>query len=117
MAMNFFYKVAGGILAPFRYAQREIQDTKEGLKEDLHEAASNVLKIIAIVFSALFFLLFGSITAATAINSSWDSAWLGFATVAGFYFLLAIGVYLWKHATDIKKHGEVYKHDKKTITT
>jgi cation transport ATPase len=116
MAMNFFYKIAGAILAPFRYAQREIENTKEHLKEDVQEAASNLLKIIVIVFCVLFCLLFGSMTAATAINSSWGSSWLGFATVAGFYFVVAIGVYLWKQATNKKRHEEGYKHDNKTIT-
>jgi Kef-type K+ transport system membrane component KefB len=117
MVMNFFYKTVGAILAPFRYAQREIEDAKENLKEDAKEIASNVLKIIALVFCALFFLLFGSITVATALNSSWDSSWLGFAIVAGFYLVLAIGVYLWKHLTNKKKHEEEYKHDNSRITT
>ena len=37
--MDFFYKTAGAILAPFRYAQREIENAKETLKEDARDAA------------------------------------------------------------------------------
>ena len=113
METNVFYKAAGAILAPFRYAQREIEDAKENLKEDAKEAASNVLKIFIISISAFLFLVFGSITAASAINSSSDSAWIGFASVAGFYLLIAIGVYIWKQASkQQRKQKEMYEHQK-----
>ena len=104
--MDFFYKAAGAVLAPFRYAQREIESAKENLKDDAKEAAANVLKIFVMSLCALFFLVFGSISAATAINASTESAWLGFASVAGFYLLLAIGVYIWKQTTRRKKEEE-----------
>ena len=117
MAMENFYKVVGAILAPFRYAQREIENAKESLKEEAHDAASNVLKIIAMVFCALFFLLFGSLAAAAAISSSFDSAWLGFAIVSGFYLAFTIGIYVWKHATNKKKHVEEYQHDNNRTVT
>ena len=58
MAMENFYKIVGAILAPFRYAQREIEIVKENLKEEAHEAASNALKIVAMVFCALFVFAF-----------------------------------------------------------
>jgi NhaP-type Na+/H+ or K+/H+ antiporter len=110
MAMDFFYKAAGAVLAPFRYAQREIDDAKENLKEDAQEALSTVLKITVMVLCALFFLLFGSITAATAINDAMNSAWSGFAIVGGVYLVLAVGVYVWKQASDKKKHEHPYEH-------
>jgi arginine exporter protein ArgO len=113
MEMNFFYRAAGAMLAPFRYAQRELESAKEHLKEDAKEAASNVLKIFIVFFCASFFLMFGSITAATAINASSNSAWLGFACVAGFYLILAIGVYIWKQASKQKEHAEMYEQHKK----
>ena len=113
MEMNFFYKAAGAILAPFRYAQREIEDAKENLKEDAKEAASNAVKIFIISISAFLFLVFVSITAANAINSSSESTWLGFAIVAGFYLLVAIGVYVWKQVVNQqKKQKEMYEHQK-----
>jgi hypothetical protein len=113
MEMNFFYKAAGAILAPFRYAQREIEDVKENLKEDAKEAASNAVKIFIISISAFLFLVFVSITAANAINASWDSTWLGFASVAGFYLLVAIGVYVWKQVSNQqRKQKEMYEHQK-----
>ena len=119
--MDYFYKIAGAILAPFRYAQREIEreieNAKENLKEEAQEAASNALKIVAMVLSALFFLLFGSMTAAIAINSSSKSAWLGFAIVAGFYLVVTIGIYLWKQVINKKKHEEKYRRDSNTTVT
>lgn len=118
MAMENFYKILGAVLAPFRYVQREIENAKESLKEEAHDAASNVLKIIAMVFCALFFLLFGSITAAAAINSFSESAWLGFAIVAGFYLAVTIGIYVWKNATNKKKRAQEYHRDNTaTVTT
>ena len=117
MAMENFYKIVGAVLAPFRYVQREIENAKESLKEEAHDAASNALKIIAMVFCALFFLLFTSITAAAAINSSSDSAWLGFAIVAGFYLVLTIGIYVWKHATNKRHHAQDYQRDNTTTVT
>jgi hypothetical protein len=113
METDFFYKAAGAILAPFRYAQKSIENAKENLKEDAREAASDFLKILVISFCALFFLIFGSITAAMAINASADSPWLGYACVAGFYLLLASGVYLWKQASKKKRREEeLYEHQK-----
>jgi hypothetical protein len=117
MAMDILYKIAGAVLAPFRYAQREIESAKENIKEDIRDAASDVLKIVIMIFCALFFLLFGSIAAANAINSTSNHAWLGFAIVAGFYLTLAIGVYVWKHATNKKKAAEENPRDKTTVTT
>jgi hypothetical protein len=106
--MDFFYKAAGAVLAPFRYAQREIENTKENLKEDAKEAAANALKIFVLFLCGMFFLVFGSISAATAINASMDSAWLGYASVAGFYLVLAIGTYIWRvvsrHKKEMEKH-------------
>ena len=112
MGMDFFYRAAGTIWAPFRYAQREIENAKQDLKEDAKDAASNVLKMLIVSLSILFFLIFGSITAATAINSSSKSAWLGFASVAGFYLALAIGVYVWKQASKQKKNDEMHERIK-----
>jgi hypothetical protein len=119
MAMDFFYRAAGAVLAPFRYAQREIEDAKENLKEDAQEALATALKITVVAVCALLFLLFGSITAATAINESMNSAWSGFAIVGGFYLLLAIVAYIWKQATDKKKHGHGHRfehHATKNLT-
>jgi len=113
MEMNFFYRAAGAIFAPFRYAQREIEDAKENLKEDAKEAASNAIKIFIISISSFLFLVFVSITAANAINSSSDSTWLGFASVAGFYLLVAIGVYGWKQVSNQqRKQKEIYERQK-----
>jgi carbon starvation protein CstA len=117
MAMENFYKIVGAVLAPFRYAQREIENAKESLKEEAHDAASNVLKIIGMVFCTLFFLLFGSIAAAAAINSSLDNSWLGFAIVAFFYLAVTIGIYVWKNATNKKKHAQEYHRDNSTRVT
>ena len=109
MRMDFFYRAAGTIWAPFRYAQREIENAKEDLKENARDAASNALKMLIVLLCTLFFLIFGSLTAATAINLSSDSVWLGFAIVAGFYLAVGIGVYVWKQTSKHKKHDEMYE--------
>jgi hypothetical protein len=117
MAMDFFYKAGGAILAPFKYAQREIKDAKEDWKEDAQEALAKVLKIAVMVVFSLFFVVFLSVTVAMSINESMDSAWLGFAIVSGFYLLLTVGVYVWTK-TDKKKHEQHYKHQEaKTVAT
>jgi amino acid transporter len=118
MAMDFFYKAGGAILAPFKYAQREINEAKEDLKEDAQEALSKAIKLVIIGVFSLFFIVFISITAATSINDAMDSAWAGFAIVAGFYLLLALGVYIWMKATAKKKHEEEFKHHRaNTVAT
>jgi phage tail tape-measure protein len=108
MAMDLFYRAAGTILAPLRYAQREIKDAKEDFKEEAQHAMSNALKMAAAGLFGLFFLAFLSVTAAMAINDSMDSPWIGFGMVAAFYMLVALGIYTWYKATS-KRHGE-YKH-------
>jgi nicotinamide riboside transporter PnuC len=105
---ELFYKAAGAILAPFRYAEREVQSMKTEAKEDLQAFVANLIKLVLISVVSLLFLLFISITAAAVINDSMDSGFLGWAIVAGFYLVTGIGLYIWKEATD---------HDKKKPAT
>jgi hypothetical protein len=100
---ELFYRAAGAILAPFRYAEREVQHMKDVAKEDIQEFIGNMIKIILISVATLLFLLFISITAAAAINDSANSSYLGWAIVAGFYLLIGIGLYIWREATREKK--------------
>jgi hypothetical protein len=104
-AMDLFYKAAGAVLAPFRYAEREVKEAKENLKEDAQFALAKVLKLVVVGFCGLLFLLFISITAAMALNIALNSEWAGFAIMAGFYLLIAAGVYIWK-TTEDKKHEQ-----------
>ena len=79
---ELFYKAAGAILAPFRYAEREVNHMKEVAKEDIQAFIANAIKMVVIGVVAFLFLLFLSITAANAINSSTHSEFLGYAIVA-----------------------------------
>ena len=110
--MDFFYKAAGAVLAPFRYAEREVKLAKENIKEDAQDLLAKVLKIAVMVFCSLLFLLFISITAAMAINTALESEWAGFAIVAGVYLLAGIAMYIWKQAEDKKKHHHHHEHGK-----
>jgi hypothetical protein len=101
--MSLFYKAAGAVLAPFRYAEREVNHMKEVAKEDLQAFMANAIKLVAIGIVAFLFLLFGSITAATAINVSMESEYMGYLIVAGFYLIAAVVLYIWKLSAD-KKH-------------
>ncbi len=100
--MNLFYKAAGAVIAPFRYAKQEVKHLKENLKEDAQEAMASLLKMAVVVFCSLLFLLFISITAAVAINRSMNNDFAGFAIVAGFYLLVGVGMYAW-NASDKHK--------------
>jgi hypothetical protein len=102
---ELFYKAAGAILAPFRYAEREVIHMKDVAKEDLQQFLATAIKYVIIGVASFLFLLFLSITAATAINEKTESPFLGYAIVAGFYLLVGIGLYIWKEATDKKKHA------------
>jgi hypothetical protein len=95
MAMDMFYKAAGAVIAPFRYAKREVHELKENLKEDAQEAMASLLKMAVVGICSLLFLLFISITVALAINRSMENDFAGFAIVAGFYLLVGIGMYIW----------------------
>jgi hypothetical protein len=57
MAMDFFYKAAGAVIAPFRYAEREVKTLKENIKEDAQEAMASLLKMAVVVFCSLIFYL------------------------------------------------------------
>jgi protein-S-isoprenylcysteine O-methyltransferase Ste14 len=104
---ELFYRAAGAILAPFRYAEREVQHMKDVAKEDIQAFIANLIKLILISVVLLLFLLFISITAAAAINESTNSSYLGWAIVAGFYLLAGIGLYIWKEVTQEKKKSPV----------
>ena len=93
--MGLFYKAAGAVIAPFRFAKREVKNLKENLKEDAQEAIASLLKIGVVVICSLLFLLFLSITVAIAINRSMENDWAGFAIVAGFYLLVGVIMYIW----------------------
>ena len=106
--MSLFYRAAGAILAPFRYAEREVNHMKEVAKEDLQAFMANAIKMAIIGVVGFLVLLFGSIAAASAINQSTESQYLGYLIVTGFYLLVAVGLYIWKMSAD-KKHEK--EHD------
>jgi hypothetical protein len=95
MAMNLFYRAAGAVIAPFRFAKREVQSLKENIKEDTQEAIAKVMKLAVVAFCSVLFLIFLSVTVAIAINRSMDNDIAGFGIVAGFYLLVGIGMYVW----------------------
>jgi len=95
MAMDLFYKAAGAVIAPFRYAKREVKNLKENIKEDTQEAIAKVLKLAVAAFCSVLFLIFLSVMIALVINKSMDHEFAGFAIVAGFYLLVGVGMYFW----------------------
>ena len=108
---EIFYKVAGALIAPFRYADREVQRFKAEAKEDLQAFIAKMIKMVILSIASLLFLLFLSIFAATAINNAMNSTFIGFAIVAGFYLLCAVGVYISKEVSDKKREAEdMQKH-------
>ena len=106
---RLFYRAAGAIVAPFRYAEREAKALKEHVKEDLQTYVAIALKLTVAAIAALLFLLFISIATANWINSATDSAVAGYAIVAGFYLLVAGVMYILKLA-DARKKKEVANH-------
>ncbi len=100
---ELFYRAAGAILAPFRYAEREVQHMKEVAKEDMQALIGKAIKFALMGLVSLLFLMFLSITVAAALNASMNSAWAGFAIVTAFYLLAGIGLYIWKLAVDKKR--------------
>src|SRR4051812_3018563 len=100
---EFFYRAAGTIVAPFRYAEREAKALKEHVKEDLQAYVAIALKLAVAGVAAVLFLLFVSIAVANAINQAANSQVLGFAVVGCFYLLVAVVMYILKLADDKKK--------------
>jgi hypothetical protein len=101
--MSLLYKAAGAILAPFRYAEREVNHMKAIAKEDLQAFMANAIKMAIIGLVGFLILLFGSLAAASAINASMESQYMGYLIVMGVYVLIALGLYMWKLSAD-KKH-------------
>lgn len=100
---ELFYKAAGAIVAPLRYAEREAKALKEHVKEDIQTYVAIALKLALAAIAGMLFLLFISIAVANWINSAMDSEVAGFAIVAAVYLLVAGGMYLLKMADDKKK--------------
>lgn len=98
-----FYRAAGAIVAPFRYAEREAKLIKEHVKEDLQAYVAIALKLAVAGVAGLLFLLFISIAMANWINNAMDSDVAGFLIVAGVYLLIAATMYILKLADDRKK--------------
>ncbi|MEO5603262.1 MAG: phage holin family protein [Cyclobacteriaceae bacterium] len=108
---DLFYKAAGAVLAPFRYAEREAKAFKEHVKEDVQLYAATLLKIALAAVAGLLFLMFLSLTVAHAINQAMDSRVAGYAFVAGFYLIVAVIMYVLKTVDD-KKKKEIEQHRK-----
>ena len=106
---ELFYRAAGAIVAPFRYAEREAKALKEHVKEDIQAYVAIALKLAVAGVAAVLFLLFISIALANWINEATDSRILGFALVGCFYLLIAVVMYILKLADD-KKKKEVDNH-------
>ena len=100
---ELFYKAAGAIVAPFRYAEREAKALKEHVKEDLQAYIAIFLKLAVAGIAAVLFLLFISIAAANWINIEMNSEVAGFAIVSGVYLIVAVLMYVLKLADDKKK--------------
>lgn len=100
---ELFYKAAGAIAAPFRYAEREAKALKEHVKEDVQAYIAIYIKLAAAAIAGILFLLFISIAIANWINQSMNSQVAGFAIVAGFYLLVAVIMYMLKTEEDKKK--------------
>jgi small neutral amino acid transporter SnatA (MarC family) len=108
---ELFYKAAGAIVAPFRYAEREAKALKEHVKEDVQAYVAIFLKLAVAAVAATLFLLFISIAVANVINNSMNSEVAGFAFVGGFYLLVAVFMYILKTVDD-KKKKEADNHRK-----
>lgn len=100
---TLFYKAAGAIVAPFRYAEREAMALKEHVKEDIQAYVAIALKLVVAGVAALLFLLFISIALANWINSAMDSEVAGYAIIAAVYLIVAGIMYMMKRADDKKK--------------
>lgn len=100
---ELFYKAAGAIVAPFRYAEREAKALKEHVKEDVQTYVAIFLKLAVAGVAGVLFLLFISIAAANWINNAMDSNVAGFVIVAAVYLLVAVTMYILKLADDRKK--------------
>ncbi len=107
---ELFYKAAGAVLAPFRYAEREVNHMKEVAKEDLQFFLANMIKLVSMALVGLLFLLFLSITLANLLNAKMNSPYLGYAIVTGFYLLTGLGLYIWKKVTEKKNDKEHHHH-------
>ncbi len=105
---TMFYRAAGAILAPFRYAEREARMLKEHVKEDIQAYISIALKLLLAGIAAMMFLLFVSIAVANWINAAMNSSIAGYAIVAGFYLFIAAIMYALKQA-DNKKQKETLR--------
>lgn len=108
---ELFYKAAGAIVAPFRYAEREAKALKEHVKEDVQAYVAIFLKLAVAGVAAVLFLLFISIALANWINNEMNSDVAGYAIVAAFYLLVAVLMYILKLADD-KKKKEADNHRK-----
>lgn len=104
---EFFYRAAGTIVAPFRYAEREAKALKEHVKEDIQAYVAIALKLAVAGVAAVLFLLFISVAVANWINQAADSQTLGFALVGSFYLVVAVVMYILKLADDKKKKEAV----------
>jgi hypothetical protein len=103
---ELFYKAAGALLAPFRYAERKLKDVKEEAKEDLQALLATVIKLVSMGIAALLFLLFLSIFLANLLNDALESEYLGYAIVAGIYLITAIALYIAKEVSENKRKVE-----------
>jgi hypothetical protein len=108
-----FYKVAGALVSPFRYAERKFKYIKEEAKEYLQALLANAIKLVSMGVAALLFLLFISIFFANLLNNALDNNYAGYAIVAGVYLLSAIGLYVAKEVGDNKK--KVADNKKKAV--
>lgn len=100
---ELFYRAAGAVLAPFRYAEREAKALKEHVKEDIQTYIAIALKLAIAAVAGMLFLLFISIGVANWINNEMNSKVAGYAIVAAIYLIVAIIMYVLKLADDKKK--------------
>lgn len=87
------------------YAEARIDLLKIEIREEVAKTLSRAVVIIAVIVTALIFLLFFSIGLATLLNEYFGHTYIGFWIVAGIYGLPCLAFLLFK-----KKISAYFEH-------
>lgn len=78
------------------YVEARIELMKVEIREDLARAISRAIVAVTMVLTGFLFLLFVSIGLAHLVTSFTQVAYIGYWSVAGFYGLLFLLIYLFR---------------------
>lgn len=101
-AANFLLKTVAVLISPVRYVGKGVEHVKDHVREDVEGMIARVMKLAVLLVTGFLFFLFFGLVVANLLNNAFESPYIGYVFVTGFYFVVLLVLLITKNL-DSKK--------------